>query len=44
MRPNFAAMGDEDDRFVARQMNLKKTEKNLSILAEIENEKQNCVL
>ena len=38
-RPNFAAILDEDDRFVARQMYLKQMEKNLNMLAEIEREK-----
>ena len=39
VRPDFAAIEDEDDRFIARSMYLKKMEKNLSILAEIEKEK-----
>ena len=28
--PEFAAFGDEDDRYIARQIYLKKLEKNLN--------------
>ena len=35
-RPNFAAIADEDVRYIARQIYLKKIEKNLNILAEID--------
>ena len=38
-RPDFAIIADGDDRFIARKLYLKKLEKNLSILAEIEKEK-----
>ena len=31
VRPDFAAILDEDDRFIAMQMYLKQMEKNLSI-------------
>ena len=39
VRPELAAILDEDDRFIARSIYLKKMEKNLSIFAEIEKEK-----
>ena len=39
VRPDFAAIEDEDDRYIARQVYLKKIEKNLQILADIEKEK-----
>ena len=39
VRPDFAVIEDEDDRFIARQMYQKKMERNLCILAEIEKEK-----
>ena len=39
-RPDFAAIEDDnDDRYIARQVYLKKIEKNLNILADIEKEK-----
>ena len=43
-RPDFAAIEDEDDRYIARQIYLKKIEKNLNILAEIERRSRNCML
>ena len=39
VRPNFVAILDEDDRFIARQMYLKQMKKNISMLAEIEKQK-----
>ena len=34
VRPNFAAIVDEDARFIAREMYLKKIQKTLDMLAE----------
>ena len=39
MRPDLAAIEDDDDRYIARQVYLKKIEKFLNILADIEKEK-----
>ena len=39
MRPYFAAIQDEGDRLIARQMYLKELGKKLAILVEIEEEK-----
>ena len=39
VRPDFAAILDEDNRFIARIMYLKMMENNLSIFAEIEKKK-----
>ena len=36
VRPNFAVILNEADRFIARKIYLKQMEKNLSILAGIE--------
>ena len=36
VRPNFAAIEDDDDKHIARQIYLKQVEKNINILAEIE--------
>ena len=38
-RPNFAAIEDEDDKYVARQMYMKALEQNLQIQRECEKEK-----
>ena len=39
VRPDFAAITDEDDRYVARQMYMKALEQNLIIQREAEKEK-----
>ena len=38
-RPDFAAIKDEDDKFIARSIYLKKLEENLNMLAEMERER-----
>ena len=39
VRPDFAAIDDEDDRYIASSMYLNKMENNLNILAETDKEK-----
>ena len=39
IRPDFAAIENDDDKYIARQIYLKKIEKNLNTLAETEKKK-----
>ena len=39
VRPNIAAMENDDDRYNTRELYLKKFKNNLNILAQIEKEK-----